>query len=223
MLNRDQRRLALPRPSAAPTATQLRVVLTLHLLPLQAQKDMYRNTNFRVPSYLSASVVSLLRSILTIDPTQRPTTAQIRAHAWLAPAYEARRSSGHDAGGMETATPRGRAREPTVDTVAATATPPRASASERLDTSMESTPPSEPASGSAAHAACAAAAAADSSVVEWNEIHAEGEESEEEDAFGDESDEEDEEWDVDMGVTRTFERRPDPIITSGRAPHEHLV
>ena len=30
-----QRRLPLSRPTAAPTATQLRVVLTLHLLPLQ--------------------------------------------------------------------------------------------------------------------------------------------------------------------------------------------
>ena len=36
MLN-HQRRLTLPRPTAAPTATQLRAVLTLHLLLLQAQ------------------------------------------------------------------------------------------------------------------------------------------------------------------------------------------
>ena len=34
MLN-HQRRLTLPRPTTAPTATQLRVVLTLHALPLQ--------------------------------------------------------------------------------------------------------------------------------------------------------------------------------------------
>ena len=34
MLNHP-RRLTLPRPTAAPTATQLRVVLTLHLLLLQ--------------------------------------------------------------------------------------------------------------------------------------------------------------------------------------------
>ena len=34
MLN-HQRRLPLPRPTAAPTATRLRVVLTLHLLLLQ--------------------------------------------------------------------------------------------------------------------------------------------------------------------------------------------
>ena len=37
MLN-HQRRLTLPRPTAALTATQLRVVLTLHLLPLQAEE-----------------------------------------------------------------------------------------------------------------------------------------------------------------------------------------
>ena len=38
MLN-HQRRLTLPRPTAAPTATQLRVVLTLRLLLLQREEQ----------------------------------------------------------------------------------------------------------------------------------------------------------------------------------------
>ena len=39
MLNR-QRRLTLARPTAAPTATQLRAVLTLHLLLLQQLEEV---------------------------------------------------------------------------------------------------------------------------------------------------------------------------------------
>ena len=38
MLN-HQRELTLPRPTAAPTATQLRAFLTLHVLLLQAKND----------------------------------------------------------------------------------------------------------------------------------------------------------------------------------------
>ena len=46
MLN-HQRRLTLLRPSAAPTATQLRVVVTLHVLLLQVEKVRLKNIQLR--------------------------------------------------------------------------------------------------------------------------------------------------------------------------------
>jgi serine/threonine protein kinase len=71
-------------------------VLVCGVLPfeganLQFLRDRVLSGRIRIPYFMSTDCENLIRRMLTLDPTKRPTIAQIKRHRWMKAAdYEAR-------------------------------------------------------------------------------------------------------------------------------------
>ncbi|CAJ0945084.1 unnamed protein product, partial [Mesorhabditis belari] len=50
---------------------------------LQHLRDRVLSGRFRIPFYMSQECENLIRRMLTLDPTKRPTIEQIKAHKWM--------------------------------------------------------------------------------------------------------------------------------------------